>query len=81
MADAKNKQKNTRGYPVSDDKPQIDKVVEETVPTSKKNEAVKLSRRRVLQGASGSIALATLAACDSGSVAQGPAPTTPTTAG
>lgn len=66
---------------MSDDKPQIDKVVEETVPTSKKNEAVKLSRRRVLQGASGSIALATLAACDSGSVAQGPAPTTPTTAG
>ncbi len=40
---------------------------------------LRLSRRRVLQGASGSLALATLAACDSGSVAQ--APVTPTTAG
>ena len=64
---------------MSDHKNKTDKATKKLQTTSDTNETVKLSRRRILQGASGSLALATLAACDSGSVAQAPA--TPTTAG
>ena len=61
---------------------QADTAIEHTETTSESEDTIKLSRRKVLQGASGSIALATLAACDSGSVGQAPSQApAPTTAG
>lgn len=56
---------------MSDDTSRTDESISEE---ERADEIIKLSRRRILQGASGSIALAALPACDSVSVAQAQSP-------